>query len=36
MNLLETLRYGDPAASPGVETVLLSLLMAFVLGQVIG
>jgi len=36
MNLLDTLRYGDPGASPTVETVVLSLLMGFVLGQIIG
>jgi hypothetical protein len=36
MEWLDMLRFGDPAASAPVETVVLSLLMAFVLGQVIG
>jgi hypothetical protein len=36
MDWLDMLRFGDPAASTPVETVVLSLLMAFVLGQVIG
>lgn len=36
MNLLDILRFGDPGASQPVETVVLSLLMGFVLGQIIG
>lgn len=36
MNLLDILRFGDPGGSQPVVTVLLSLLMAFVLGQIIG
>jgi Domain of unknown function (DUF4956) len=36
MNLLDMLRFGDPVSSQPVITVLLSLLMAFVLGQIIG
>jgi hypothetical protein len=36
MDWLDMLRFGDPAASAPVETVVLSLLMAFVLGQIIG
>ena len=36
MNWLDLLRFGDPSASPPMETVLLSLLVAFVLGQIIG
>ena len=36
MNLLDMLRFGDPVGSQPVVTVVLSLLMAFVLGQIIG
>jgi hypothetical protein len=36
LNWLDLLRYGDPSASPPIETVLLSLLIAFVIGQLIG
>jgi len=36
MNLLDILRFGDPVGSQPVVTVVLSLLMAFVLGQIIG
>ena len=36
MNWLDMLRFGDPAASAPIETVVLSLLMAFILGQIIG
>jgi hypothetical protein len=36
LNWLDMLRYGDPSASPPIETVLLSLLVAFVIGQLIG
>jgi hypothetical protein len=32
----DLLRYGDPSASPPIESVLLSLLVAFVIGQMIG
>jgi hypothetical protein len=36
LNWLDLLRYGDPSASPPIESVLLSLLVAFVIGQLIG
>ena len=36
MNLLDMLRYGDPGTSPPIQTIVLSLLLAFVIGQVIG
>jgi hypothetical protein len=32
----DLLRYGDPSTSPPPETVILSLLLAFVVGQLIG
>jgi hypothetical protein len=35
-NWLDMLRYGDPSTSPPLETILLSLLVAFVIGQLIG
>jgi hypothetical protein len=36
MNLFDALRFGDPNASPGVDTVMLSLLLSFVVGHIIG
>lgn len=36
MNWFDLLLYGDPGASPGPETILLSLLLSFAIGQVIG
>jgi hypothetical protein len=36
LNWFDLLRYGDPSTSPPIETVLLSLLVAFVIGQLIG
>ena len=36
MNLLDLLRFGNPSTSSPIESVLLSLLIAFVLGQLIG
>lgn len=36
LNWFDMLRYGDPSVSPPIETVLLSLLVAFVIGQLIG
>ena len=36
LNWFELLRYGDPSTSAPIETVLLSLLVAFVVGQLIG
>jgi hypothetical protein len=34
--LFDLLRYGDPSSSPPIESVFLSLLVAFVIGQMIG
>jgi uncharacterized membrane protein YhiD involved in acid resistance len=36
MNFVDLLRYGDPGASPPTQTILLSLVLAFLVGQVIG
>jgi hypothetical protein len=36
LNWFDMLRYGDPSTSPPIETILLSLLVAFVIGQLIG
>jgi hypothetical protein len=36
LNWFDLLRYGDPSASPPIETVVLSLLVAFVIGQLVG
>jgi hypothetical protein len=36
LNWFDMLRYGDPSASPPIETIMLSLLVAFVIGQLIG
>jgi uncharacterized protein DUF4956 len=36
MNFVDLLRYGDPGTSPPIQTIVLSLLMGFVIGQVIG
>jgi hypothetical protein len=36
LDWFDLLRYGDPSASAPVETVLLALLVAFVIGQLIG
>jgi hypothetical protein len=36
MQWFDILRFGDPAASPPIQTVALSLLLGFVLGQIIG
>ncbi|HEY3391815.1 MAG TPA: DUF4956 domain-containing protein [Lacipirellulaceae bacterium] len=36
LNWFDLLRYGDPSSSAPIETVFLSLLVAFVIGQLIG
>jgi hypothetical protein len=36
LDWFDLLRLGDPSASPPIETVVLSLLLAFVVGQMIG
>jgi len=36
LDWFDLLRFGDPSASPPIETVVLSLLVAFVIGQLIG
>jgi hypothetical protein len=36
INLLDMLRFGDPSTTPPIETISLSLLMGFVIGQIIG
>jgi hypothetical protein len=36
VNWLDLLQFGDPGASPPITTILLSLLMGFVIGQIIG
>ena len=33
MEMFDLLRYGDPSSSPPIETVFLSLLVAFAIGQ---
>jgi hypothetical protein len=36
LDWFDLLRYGDPSSSPPIESVFLSLLVAFVIGQMIG
>ena len=36
LEFFDMLRYGDPSTSPPIETIILSLLLAFVIGQLIG
>ncbi len=36
LNFLDLLKYGDPGTSPPMQTIVLSLLLGFVIGQTIG